>query len=154
MRRYYFGIAAAIILLDQWSKWLVVRNLTGETQITVIPGLFNIVYTRNPGIAFGVMSDTSSAWRTAALVVFSLAVIAIVTVALWKELRPPLHAQGVALALILGGAAGNLIDRALTGSVVDFLDFYHGTYHWHTFNTADSAIVAGAILWALTLWKH
>ncbi len=152
MRRYYALIAAAVVALDQWSKWLVAHRLSADSVIPVIPGLFNIIYTRNTGVAFGMLSQSSSTLKIAALIAFSAVVIGVVALGLWSERAPHFTVHGLALALVLGGAVGNLIDRVSSGSVVDFLDFYFRNYHWHTFNIADSAIVVGALLWAITLW--
>lgn len=153
MRTRYFLTAAVVLALDWLSKLAVVRHLAPDSAIPVIPGLFNLVYTRNTGVAFGLLSDSDSRFQAWALVAFSAVVITTLATALGMDRQRRFSRQGLALALILGGAAGNLVDRLSGGGVVDFLDFYLLSYHWHTFNLADSAIVVGALLWATVLWS-
>jgi signal peptidase II len=120
----------------------------------VIPGFFDIVHTENRGMAFGLFSRGESTIRSVLLVGVALVVLVVVVVMLW---RLPAQAGGsprltsTALALVLGGAIGNLYDRAFRGSVTDFLDVYIGDWHWPAFNVADSAISVGAVLLVLTL---
>ena len=108
-----------------------------------IPGFFQITHVHNRGAAFGIFADSPSEWKIAALVMFSIVALAIVSVLLWRNSHS-MHTTGIGLALILGGAVGNLWDRLLSGRVVDFLLFYVGQYQWPAFNVADSAIVVGA----------
>ena len=152
MRAYYFLAAAAVLALDRLSKHWVVSRLSPDSVHQVIPHLFNLVYTRNRGVAFGMLSDSASRFQTITLIVFSATVIAILAAVIAMERQRRFTRSGIALALILGGAAGTLVDRLSGDGVVDFLDFYFRSYHWHTFNLADSAIVCGALLWATTLW--
>jgi signal peptidase II len=146
----YFWIALAAILADQASKAVVLARFTDDTAIAVIPGFFRLVRVENRGIAFGMLSDSASPWTLLLLILFSLGAIALVGALLWQNHLSSLSA-GTGLSLILGGAAGNLIDRVLRGRVVDFLDLYVGSYHWPAFNIADSAICIGAgmVLWDL-----
>ena len=134
------------------SKLTVERNIPEHSLVTVIPGFLNLTHTKNTGIAFGMFSDSPAAWKTSLLVLASAALVAIVVYMVWhaKRLGWP---TGVGLALILGGAASNLADRIRTGAVVDFVDAYFHTYHWYTFNVADSAIVVGAFLLVLHLLR-
>jgi signal peptidase II len=159
-RRGYFLISLLVVLLDQGSKLLVHATLRGQGPVEVIPGLFNLAYSRNRGGLFGYFGELADPWRTLLLLLLPLLAILFVTLFLarGKDIdRPSL----LGLALILGGAVGNFIDRVARGEVVDFLDVYaspariadwlvstFGTSHWPTFNLADSAIVAGAILLA------
>jgi signal peptidase II len=163
-RRYYLLISATLLLLDQLTKILAHGYLRGRGSVEVIPGVFNLWYSRNAGGLFGYFRDWSDPWRT--LLLTALPVVAIVLIARFllqgpDDDRPTLGG----LALILGGAVGNLVDRALRGEVVDFLDVYasqpalarrlvswFGTAHWPTFNVADSGIVVGAclLLWTVT----
>ncbi|MDA2913455.1 signal peptidase II [Acidobacteriia bacterium AH_259_A11_L15] len=140
-RTLYLLLALAIFLLDQASKALVARTLAVGELRRVIPGFFNLTHTRNPGAAFGLLSNSDSPWTVAFLILVSVAALALVWSLLW---RGPARLAGVGLGLILGGALGNLFDRLQAGSVVDFLDFHVGGYHWPAFNLADSAIVVGA----------
>ena len=111
--------------------------------IQVIPGFFRIIHTENPGAAFGIFADSPSPWKVGLLILFSVLALLIVSALLWKS-GHTLTTTGVGLALILGGAIGNLWDRLVSGHVVDFLLFYIGRYQWPAFNVADSAIVVGA----------
>ena len=140
-RPLYLLLALVIFLLDQASKALVARTLAVGELRRVIPGFFNLTHTRNPGAAFGLLSNSDSPWTVAFLILVSVAALALVGSLLW---RGPARLAGVGLGLILGGALGNLFDRLQAGSVVDFLDFHVGGYHWPAFNLADSAIVVGA----------
>jgi signal peptidase II len=145
MRKYYFSAAALIVLLDQLTKWLVSKEILLHDQLTIIPGFFSLTHRVNPGAAFGLFSDSDSPWRLVFLVLFSTVAMCVVSVLLWKN-GHLLTTTGVGLALILGGAIGNLWDRIIAGHVVDFLLFYIGSYQWPAFNVADSAIVVGAVL--------
>ena len=134
-------LAAALFLLDQGSKWLVVTSLRlGEVR-PVIPGVFNLTHLQNRGAAFGLFANYDPLLVRAALIAFSVAALALVLYLLWRGLNS--RWTGWGLGLILGGALGNLFDRVRSGSVVDFLDF--GGY-WFPFNLADSAVVLGALL--------
>ena len=122
MRPLYLLIAASIVGLDQITKFAVVSNLSAYSEVTVIPGLFRLVLVENRGIAFGLFSDSSSALSFGLLIFFALVGVTIVCVLLWKNPRSAVRA-GTGLAFILGGAAGNVADRLVRGSVIDFLDF-------------------------------
>ena len=145
MRKYFFLIAALVIALDRYTKWLIAHRLTMHDSITVIPGFFRIIHTENPGAAFGLFADSPSQWKVALLIFFSLMALAVVSTLLWKNSHR-LTSTGVGLSLILGGAIGNLWDRIVSRHVVDFLLLYIGHYQWPAFNVADSAIVVGACL--------
>lgn len=142
--RLAYVLAAALVFVgDQLSKSVVERSIPEYAVIPVIPHFFNLTHSKNPGAAFGLFADSPAAWKTGLLVFISALLIAIVLGVVWKSRRLQWEA-GVGLALILGGAISNLIDRIRFGRVVDFLDFYFRSYHWFTFNLADSAIVVGA----------
>ena len=147
-----FALAAGVFALDRWSKWLIETRFTPFDVKVVIPGFFNIVSSQNPGVAFGMFSESSSRYRTAMLVFFSLAAVAILASMLWRVDRLD-RRTAAGLALIFGGAIGNVFDRVRSGTVTDFLDFYIGSLHWYTFNVADSAICAGAGLLLLAMLK-
>jgi len=162
-RRAYFSLSLLVVLADQATKVLVHEFLRGRSAVEVIPGFFNLAYSRNRGGLFGYFSELQDPWRALLLTLLPLLAIVLVTlfIARGREMdRPSL----LGLALILGGAVGNLIDRLLRGEVVDFLDVYVGpsrlaewlvarigTAHWPTFNVADSAIVGGAFLLAFSI---
>jgi len=145
MRKYFFLIAGVVLLLDRVAKWAVARDIALHDSVTVIPGFFHLTHVQNTGAAFGLFAESSAQWKVGALVSFSVVALVIVSGLLWKN-GHALSTTTIGLSLILGGATGNLWDRMMTGRVVDFLDFYVGSYHWPAFNVADSAIVVGAIL--------
>jgi len=145
MRKYHFLIAILVVVLDRASKWLIAGNIALHDSIPVLPGFFRLTHVQNPGAAFGLFAESSSEWKVAILILFSIVALAVVSALLWKNSHS-MTITGVGLSLILGGAVGNLWDRLLNGRVVDFFDFYLGSYHWPAFNVADSAIVIGALL--------
>lgn len=143
------AIIAAVVLLDRLSKLYIRSYLAPWDMIPVIPGFFNIVHTENPGAAFGVLADVNSPWRGALLIAVSLIEMIVIGIILWMPLRwgmasSPLLRTG--LALVFGGALGNLLDRVFRGTVTDFLQFFFGSYEFPSFNAADSAITIGAAL--------
>lgn len=144
-RVVHFAIAALVIVLDRWTKWLVAARIPMYTHIQIIPGFFRITHTENTGAAFSLFADSTSHWRTALLIAFSVVAMVVVIYLLWRQVRA-LSITGMALSLILGGAVGNLWDRIARGRVVDFLLVYVKQYQWPVFNLADSAIVVGAVL--------
>src|SRR5437764_13837122 len=143
MRRFHLLIALGVLLLDRYTKWLVARDVSLHDSITVIKRVFYITHVENRGAAFGLFADSPSEWKIEVLVLFSIVALVIVSALLWKSSHS-MSTTGVGLALILGGALGNLWDRLVSGRVVDFLLFYVGQYQWPAFNVADSAIVIGA----------
>lgn len=147
-----FLIAIGVFGLDRWTKWLVETQPGSFDTHTVIPGFFNIVRSGNPGVAFGMFSDSTSRAHTLLLIGLSVLAIALLAGMLWRieRLDGP---SAIGLALIFGGAMGNVFDRVRVGSVTDFLDFYAGSYHWYTFNVADASICIGAGLLILSMLK-
>lgn len=149
-------LALAALLADQLSKHAVERFTPAGSARVLVPGLLNLVHTSNPGVAFGLLADSSTPWLVTLLIAFSVAVIAMLVWLLVTGRAGGRLAQ-CGLALILGGATGNVLDRVMRRSVTDFIDFYIGSHHWYTFNVADSAIVVGAGLVILELfrdWRH
>lgn len=139
-------LSTLVIVLDQVSKDMVLENLSRGEIVPVIDGLFNLTLTYNPGIAFGLFADMDPRVRGILLSITIGLALCVVCFLLFREYRDDSLAH-LALGLIIGGAIGNIIDRVRFGSVVDFLDFYIGSYHWPAFNVADSAIcVAVAFL--------
>ena len=145
MRKYHIMIAALVVVLDRFTKALVAQRISLHESVDVVPGLFRLTHVQNPGAAFGLFSESSSEWKVAMLILFSVAALAVVSALLWKNGKA-MNATAIALSLVFGGALGNLWDRVLSGRVIDFLDFYIGSHHWPAFNVADSAIVVGALL--------
>jgi signal peptidase II len=145
-------VALAVLALDQATKYAVERfTATGSSRV-LIPGFLNLVHTTNPGVAFGLLADSPNTWLAPVLIVFSVGVIALLAWLLVTGRGGGWLGQW-GLALILGGAAGNVLDRLTRHSVTDFIDFYVGSHHWYTFNIADSAIVVGAGLVMLELFR-
>ncbi|HXJ81237.1 MAG TPA: signal peptidase II [Candidatus Methylomirabilis sp.] len=144
------GTALVVLVLDQITKLLALERLEPAIPIRVFDGFFSLTLIMNPGLAFGMLSSTPTAWRwiVALLSIGALAVLASVGIRL---LPTGGWTTRIALGFIFGGAAGNLIDRARFGAVVDFLDFYWRDYHWPAFNVADSAISVGVALLALRI---
>jgi len=147
-----YGLAAAVFAVDRLTKSMIEASLSAFDVHTVIPGFFDIVHSQNRGVAFGLMNESHSAWRTMALIVFSGAALLLVAGLLWRVSRLD-RWTAMGLALVLGGASGNLFDRIMWGRVTDFLEFYVGNLHWPTFNVADSCIVVGSALLLLELLK-
>jgi signal peptidase II len=142
-RAIHFLLAVLVVLLDRWTKRLVAARIAIYSHIQIIPGFFRLTHTENTGAAFSLFADSPSHWKTVLLIGFSFVAMVIVSVLLWRQSHA-LTTTGVALALIWGGAVGNLWDRVASGRVVDFLLFYVKQYQWPVFNLADSAIVVGA----------
>src|SRR5215467_9003024 len=147
MRKYYLLIIAGVLILDRLTKWLVIQKIPLYSSVDLIPGLFRLTHLENTGAAFSMFADAPSVLVTRLLILFSLAALIVISVLLWRS-GPLINQVTVALALVFGGALGNLWDRALYGHVTDFLDFYVGQSHWPPFNVADSAIVIGGLLLA------
>ncbi len=138
-----YSVALAVVVLDRITKWIVESYVSAMDTLHVIPGFFDIVRSENRGVAFGIFNDSTNEWRTKLLIVLALGAVVFVSAMLWRPEKLDRWSFW-GLALILGGAAGNVFDRIMWGRVTDFLDFYIGSYHWHTFNIADSAIVIGS----------
>jgi signal peptidase II len=139
----YFLTAVFILILDQSTKWMIVKSMSLYESIPVIDRFFYITSHRNPGAAFGILKHQQ--WL---FITVTLFVIAIILYYLW-QLKNERPWMSFSFALILGGAVGNLIDRIQTGEVVDFLDFRFGDYNFPIFNVADSAIVVGVCILVL-----
>jgi signal peptidase II len=135
-------IAVAVFVADQVTKAVVIRRIHDNAIVPVIPGFFNLTSNKNSGAVFGMFNDSAVWWKTPLLIVVSL-VLLITVVALVVRTQNLQWATRIGLSLVLGGALANLSDRIRVGEVEDFLDFYFRTYHWATFNLADSAIVVG-----------
>nr|WP_090887391.1 signal peptidase II [Evansella caseinilytica] len=134
----YYVIALVIIIIDQWSKWLVVNHMELRESIPIIDNVFYLTSHRNPGAAFGILEGQMWLFVIATVAVIGIIVYYIKTQAKGHRLF------GVALGLVLGGAIGNFIDRLFRdGLVVDFFDAYIFSYNFPIFNVADSALVVG-----------
>jgi signal peptidase II len=149
-RHIEIWLPLVIVAADQVSKAVVRATLPLHESVTVVPGLVDFTHVRNTGAAFGILSSADFPFKTTVIAV--IATVALVAVGLYAASLA--HHQLVArigLALILGGAAGNLIDRVVAGSVVDFVDVYWRSYHFWAFNVADSAITIGVAMMILDM---
>jgi signal peptidase II len=149
-RRLEIWLPIVIVALDQLTKFVVRGNVPLYSSVTVIPGFMNITHVLNTGAAFGILNTSDFPFKTVVIAVIATA--ALMGVGLYAAGLG--HHQFLAragLALIIGGAAGNLIDRITAGSVVDFVDVYWGTYHFWAFNVADSAISVGVAIMILDM---
>ena len=144
-RIHYMIISAVVIILDVWTKWLVLKNIALHQAIPVIPDFFQLVHVRNTGAAFGIGANASTKLVPILLNAGAVAVFVMVVIYALRSAVTDRTLQ-IGLHLILGGAVGNLIDRFRFGYVVDFLDVYVGRHHWPEFNVADSAICIGIVL--------
>jgi signal peptidase II len=141
-------LAAAVVVIDQATKFMVKARLPLHDSVTVIPGFFDITHVRNTGAAFGMLNNVEFAYKPAVMVIVALVALgAVASYALTLPASQRIARLG--LALILGGAVGNLIDRATMGYVVDFVDVYWRGVHFWAFNVADSAITVGVALMLL-----
>jgi signal peptidase II len=148
------GLAVLVVIVDQLTKLWIMNNFGLHAQQNIIPGFFNLVYVTNTGAAFGFLAGDKSWLRQVFFVGVAIVALGVIVFA-YGHLKRQGRLFVYALGLIAGGAVGNLIDRLRFGSVVDFLDFYLGSYHWPAFNAADSAITIGVALFLLgTLWQH
>ncbi|WFS64196.1 signal peptidase II [Pseudodesulfovibrio thermohalotolerans] len=135
--------AAGTVVLDQITKLLVHNLMPVWTGREVIPGLFNLVHVLNKGAAWGFLDDDNIDWQRPLFILISLAAVAVIAYMI-RLTRDEDRWMLSGLGMIAGGAVGNAIDRIWLGSVIDFLDFYAGSYHWPAFNVADSALTVGA----------
>lgn len=143
-RLRWLSLTLAVVLLDRASKAWFETHTSDTWRHAVIPNFFYLVHSENPGIAFSFFAS-GAPWVRYALIAVSLVIIAVIAWLLVASRHlSSLNAAG--LALILGGAAGNLTDRIVHGSVTDFLEFWFGSYRYPAFNVADAAITIGAIL--------
>jgi signal peptidase II len=151
-RVVYFGISLAVVFLDQVTKAIVAARIPLHETIPVIRGFFDLTHVRNTGAAFGLFASFSSPARATFLTLVSGAVfLAVLAWALTSAAT--LTRLQLALALVLGGAVGNLVDRVRFQSVTDFLRFYVDRWEWPSFNVADSAISVGVVLLAWDIWR-
>ena len=134
-------VSAVIIVLDQFSKYFVKTNLNLYDSVPVIENFFHITFITNSGMAFGINFPGGIYFFTVA----SFFLTILLFWYLWQERDSTIYIR-LSLALIIGGAIGNLIDRILYQKVVDFFDFMIGTYHWYVFNVADASVSIGMVI--------
>jgi len=139
------AIIVGVVAVDQISKFLVKRLLPLQESHSIIPNLLDFTHVQNTGAAFGLMNAADFPYKSAVMIV--IAGVALVAISLYaRQLGSHERLSRIGLALILGGALGNLADRAISGYVVDFVDVYWGEAHFWAFNLADAAISVGAVL--------
>jgi signal peptidase II len=144
-RPFEFAVMAAVVVVDQLTKAVVRSNLQLGESRTIIPGLLDLAHVQNTGAAFGMLNDVDFAYKS--VVIVTIAAIALIAIAAYgAQLGFHDRIARLGLAMILGGAFGNLLDRAIAGHVVDFVDVYWRDLHFWAFNVADAAITGGAIL--------
>jgi signal peptidase II len=149
-RRLTALVAAAIVVADQITKQLVDRLMELHESRPIVDGLLSLTYVRNRGAAFGVLADADLPYQSELFVAVSL--VALVAIGYYAlRLAPEHRLAHAALALVLGGATGNLLDRTRLGYVIDFVDVYWKSHHWPAFNVADSAISVGITLLLLDM---
>jgi signal peptidase II len=144
----WIWLSVVVIVLDQWTKSLASNALTLYQPVAVFPS-FNLTLSHNTGAAFSFLSDAGG-WQRWFFVILALGVSVFLVNWMWRLRRQDTWVA-IALALILGGAIGNVWDRMLLGYVVDFIDVYYNTWHWPAFNIADSAITVGAVMLVIEL---
>jgi signal peptidase II len=152
-RSPYLWIVGAVVLLDQVTKALVDEFMMLHESRTIVEGLFRFTYVQNRGAAFGILSEAGLPYQSLLFSVISL--LALLAIALYAW-RMPVQSRlpQTALALVMGGAIGNLFDRARLGYVIDYVDMYWGPHHWPAFNVADSAITVGVVLLVLDILRN
>jgi signal peptidase II len=147
----WFALSAAIVVADQLAKWAVLDYFAGREPREPITGFLNLVLVCNKGAAFSFLADAAG-WQTPLFIVFALVAAVLCGTLIMRNPGKRLFCAG--LALVVGGALGNVIDRFRFGCVVDYLDFYVERWHWPAFNVADSAITLGAALLILDGFAH
>jgi signal peptidase II len=143
----WLWLSALVIFLDQITKIAALKSMTPGVEHPVLPS-FNFTLVYNRGAAWSFLSDAGG-WQRWVFVALSAAISAVIVVWL-RKVEPGQRMTALALALILGGALGNLVDRLMYGHVIDFIHLYYGTFHWPVFNIADSAITVGAVALAIS----
>lgn len=139
------SIVAVILVLDQFTKYLVEKYIRLYDVIPVIAGFFNLTHVRNKGAAFSILSTLPDVWRSSFFITVTLIAVVVMIVIIKSSNERLLI---VAFSLIMGGAIGNVIDRMRYGEVVDFIQWHVKSWYWPSFNVADSAISVGVVLLA------
>ncbi|GGF96000.1 MULTISPECIES: signal peptidase II [Cysteiniphilum] len=144
-------LSIIVIIIDLGTKYLASQNLTYGQPVEILP-FFNLTLLHNYGAAFSFLSNANTTWQV--ILLSGIALIVAIVILIWLARLPKnKNLTACALALILGGALGNVYDRIIHGYVVDFLDFHINNYHWPAFNIADSAICIGAVILILMSFK-
>ena len=149
-RRLEIWLPIAIVVIDQITKAMIRAKLPLYASMTIVPGFMDFTHVPNTGAAFGMLDRVNFPFKTALIAAIATAAMVSVGIYAASLARHQLVAR-IGLALIIGGAAGNLIDRVTAGSVVDFVDVYWQTHHFWAFNVADSAISIGVAVMILDM---
>src|SRR3982751_605824 len=145
VRPMELGLVGTIVLADQASKFLIKAAIPLYSKKSIIPNLLDLTHVQNTGAAFGLLNAADFPYKSALMI--GIATLALVAISIYaRQLGSHEKLSRYGLALILGGAFGNLLDRAIAGYVVDFVDVYWGDAHFWAFNVADAAITVGAVL--------
>ena len=152
-RGAYLAVSLAVLFLDQWTKGYITRTMEVHQSRSIVEDVFDLTYVRNTGAAFGLFASVDSSIKAILLNSVAVVVFLIVSAYALRSSHKSVRLQ-VGLALILGGAVGNLMDRVRFGYVVDFLDFAVSGHHWPAFNVADSAICIGVGLLFLDMLRN
>ncbi len=149
----FLCFSSLLVILDQVTKHLVVQNFFYGESVLMIPSFFSLTYVRNPGAAFGLLSQWDSALRIPFFIIIPFVALGVI-LSVFRRLPENDWRLGFALSLVMGGAFGNLIDRARLGYVIDFLDFHWGMtgLHFPAFNVADIAICVGVGLLMIDMY--
>ena len=148
----FLAAAGLVVILDQVSKVMVKRGLHLFERIEVIPDFFYILYIRNSGAVWGLFARGADTWLQKGITILSMVALTLVIVFFLRVSRE-CRLELAGLSLVAGGAVGNLLDRLIDGSVVDFLHFSFGSWSWPTFNLADSAITIGVCLLIISILR-
>ncbi len=154
MKNKFYLLTLLVLVLDHLTKWMVRANMDVRDAIDIIPNYLRISYVRNSGVAFGLFADIQSAWKP--YVLAAMAVVAVIVILIYSA-RMPLNRTllQLALSITMGGILGNFTDRIMHGFVVDFIEFHiNESFHWPTFNIADSAITIGIALLLIDTVKN
>ena len=148
---FLFIISSALIVIDQYTKFMVTLHIPLNYSIRVVEGFFNLTHIRNSGVAFGIFSGQQSELKPYLLIFVS--VVAIVAIlAIFHQTAKEKRFVRTGLILIFSGAIGNLIDRVIHKEVIDFVDFFIKNHHWPAFNVADSCITIGVLFMAVDMF--
>jgi signal peptidase II len=149
-RRVELWVPLLVVAVDQLTKWLVRTRVPLHSSVEIIPDFLDITHVRNTGAAFGFLNAVEFPGKS--IVIAIVAICALIGISIYAgTLSSEQVLPRLAMALIIGGAAGNLVDRMFVGSVVDFVDAYWGSFHFWAFNVADSAITVGVALMILDM---
>ena len=147
---FLFVISSSLIVVDQYTKFMITLHIPLSYSVNVVEGFFNLTHVRNSGVAFGIFSEQNSQLKPYLLIFVSIIAIIAILVIFHQTGKEKRLVQG-GLVLVFSGAIGNLIDRVLHKEVIDFIDIFFNNRHWPAFNVADACITIGVMLLAVDL---